>query len=160
NDGCPLSKTDTDGDGITDDKDKCPTEPEDKDGFQDDDGCPDPDNDNDGIPDNFDTCPDEPEDMHGFQDEDGRPDPDNHQNVELSQKRADAVRAYLIKKGIDANRLLSVGYGASVPIADNKTKAGREANRRVEFHIVEEQKKPKEEPKPGDDQKPNEDQSQ
>ena len=54
NDGCPLAKTDTDGDGIADDKDKCPKDPEDKDGFQDEDGCPDPDNDGDDIPDNFD----------------------------------------------------------------------------------------------------------
>ena len=42
---------DRDDDGILDDVDKCPTEPEDKDGFEDDDGCPDPDNDKDGIPD-------------------------------------------------------------------------------------------------------------
>ena len=51
---------DRDGDGIPDDLDKCPDEPEDKDGFQDDDGCPDPDNDNDGIPDIDDRCPNEP----------------------------------------------------------------------------------------------------
>jgi outer membrane protein OmpA-like peptidoglycan-associated protein len=237
NDGCPLSKTDTDGDGIPDAIDKCPTEPEDKDGFQDEDGCPDPDNDNDGIPDNFDNCPNDPEDMDGFQDDDGCPDPDNDKdgvpdkvdkcpnepetingykdddgcpdtgpptkvkldvekkqivildkiffdtdkatikpvsfglldqvaqilrgyselkirieghtdsqgkeahNTQLSQERADAVRLYLIKKGIDDKRLIAVGFGAAVPIANNKTKAGREANRRVEFHIVEEPKK-------------------
>jgi outer membrane protein OmpA-like peptidoglycan-associated protein len=237
NDGCPLGKTDTDGDGITDDKDKCPTEPEDKDGFQDEDGCPDPDNDNDGIPDNFDTCPNEPEDMDGFQDEDGCPDPDNDKdgvldkddkcpnepetingyqdedgcpdkgpptkvkidvekkqivildkiffdtdkatikpvsfglldqvaqilrghaelkirieghtdsqgraqhNLQLSQERAESVRTYLVKKGIEPGRLIAAGYGSTVPIANNKTKAGREANRRVEFHIVEEPKK-------------------
>ena len=52
-------------------------EPEDKDGFQDEDGCPDPDNDGDGIPDAADKCPNEPEDKDGFQDEDGCPDPDN-----------------------------------------------------------------------------------
>jgi hypothetical protein len=68
---------DRDGDGIPDAYDKCPDEPEDKDGFQDEDGCPDPDNDNDGIPDNLDKCPNDPEDKDGFQDEDGCPDLDN-----------------------------------------------------------------------------------
>ena len=57
--------------------DKCPNEPEDKDGFEDEDGCPDPDNDTDGIPDATDKCPNEPEDKDGFEDEDGCPDPDN-----------------------------------------------------------------------------------
>jgi OOP family OmpA-OmpF porin len=73
----PKVRPDKDGDGIPDDVDKCPNEPEDKDGFQDDDGCPDPDNDGDGIPDALDKCPNEPEDKDGFQDEDGCPDPDN-----------------------------------------------------------------------------------
>ncbi|HEY4395928.1 MAG TPA: thrombospondin type 3 repeat-containing protein, partial [Polyangia bacterium] len=68
---------DRDHDGIKDNVDKCPDEPEDKDGFEDADGCPDPDNDTDGIPDNFDNCPNEAEDADGFQDEDGCPDPDN-----------------------------------------------------------------------------------
>jgi outer membrane protein W len=68
---------DPDHDGIVGDADKCPNEPEDKDGFQDEDGCPDPDNDGDGIPDAMDKCPNEPEDKDGFQDEDGCPDPDN-----------------------------------------------------------------------------------
>ena len=73
----PPKPLDTDGDGIPDKIDKCPTEPEDKDGFQDEDGCPDPDNDNDGILDKDDKCPNEPEDKDGFEDEDGCPDPDN-----------------------------------------------------------------------------------
>ncbi len=68
---------DTDGDGITDDKDQCPTEKEDKDGFDDEDGCPDPDNDQDGIPDDQDKCPNKAEDRDGFQDKDGCPDLDN-----------------------------------------------------------------------------------
>ena len=71
------SSGDRDGDGIPDNLDKCPDEPEDKDGFQDEDGCPDLDNDGDGIPDALDKCPNEPEDKDGFQDEDGCPDPDN-----------------------------------------------------------------------------------
>jgi outer membrane protein OmpA-like peptidoglycan-associated protein len=68
---------DKDKDGIPDNVDKCPDQPEDKDGFQDEDGCPDPDNDNDGIPDNVDLCPNDPEDKDGFEDQDGCPDPDN-----------------------------------------------------------------------------------
>ena len=65
---------DRDGDGIKDDADKCPDQPEDFDGFQDEDGCPDPDNDNDGILDKDDRCPNEPEDFDGDQDEDGCPE--------------------------------------------------------------------------------------
>jgi outer membrane protein OmpA-like peptidoglycan-associated protein len=65
---------DRDGDGIKDDVDKCPDDPEDFDGFQDQDGCPDPDNDNDGIPDVNDRCPNVPEDRDGDQDEDGCPE--------------------------------------------------------------------------------------
>jgi len=65
---------DRDGDGLKDDVDKCPDQPEDFDGFQDEDGCPDPDNDNDGILDKDDRCPNEPEDRDGDQDEDGCPE--------------------------------------------------------------------------------------
>ncbi|MBW2159951.1 MAG: OmpA family protein [Deltaproteobacteria bacterium] len=68
---------DTDGDGLLDPDDACPNEPEDFDGFQDEDGCPDLDNDGDGILDVDDECPNEPEDFDGFEDEDGCPDPDN-----------------------------------------------------------------------------------
>ncbi len=68
---------DTDGDGIDDSKDQCILEPEDKDGYLDDDGCPDVDNDADGIVDEKDRCKDAPEDLDGFNDEDGCPDPDN-----------------------------------------------------------------------------------
>jgi hypothetical protein len=50
------------------------------------------------------------------------------------------VRLYLIKKGVDPARMIAGGYGPTMPIADNKTKAGREANRRVEFHILEDAK--------------------
>src|SRR5688572_14993098 len=65
---------DSDGDGIMDPDDKCKDEPEDKDGYQDEDGCPDPDNDSDGILDKADKCPMDPEDKDGFEDEDGCPD--------------------------------------------------------------------------------------
>ena len=109
---------DRDGDGIPDNVDKCPNEPEnvqrlprrrrlprrsrhrrrrhprleaisaslepeDKDGYLDDDGCPDLDNDADGIPDAADKCPNEPEDSDGFEDDDGCPDPDNDNDTVL-----------------------------------------------------------------------------
>ncbi len=72
-----LERNDKDGDGIDDSKDACPTEPEDKDGINDSDGCPDPDNDGDGLIDVVDRCRDEPEDKDGYLDDDGCPDPDN-----------------------------------------------------------------------------------
>jgi outer membrane protein OmpA-like peptidoglycan-associated protein len=68
---------DRDHDGIYDVHDRCPDEPEDRDGFQDGDGCPDKDNDNDTIPDAQDKCPNEGEDLDQFEDEDGCPELDN-----------------------------------------------------------------------------------
>jgi outer membrane protein OmpA-like peptidoglycan-associated protein len=65
---------DRDGDGYKDDVDKCPDDPEDFDGFQDADGCPDPDNDNDGILDVNDRCPNNPENFNGVEDQDGCPE--------------------------------------------------------------------------------------
>ena len=73
--GCPPP--DADHDGILDAVDKCPNDPEDKDGFEDKDGCPDLDNDKDGLKDSEDGCPNEPEDRDGFKDADGCPEPDN-----------------------------------------------------------------------------------
>jgi OmpA-OmpF porin, OOP family len=58
-------------------------------------------------------------------------------NLPLSQQRADAVRNYLITKGIAADRLFSSGYGELRPIASNKTKEGRAMNRRVQFRTYE-----------------------
>ena len=69
--------SDRDHDGILDDVDQCPDVAEDKDGFQDSDGCPDDDNDKDGIADKVDHCPDVAEDKDGFEDADGCPDEDN-----------------------------------------------------------------------------------
>jgi len=190
-DGCP--DPDNDGDGILDVNDKCPNEPEDKDGFQDEDGCPDPDNDGDGILDVNDKCPNEPETFNGYQDSDGCPDevpaalkkftgviqginfatdsakitkgshkvldkavqvlvdyPDvrmevgghtdnvgkEEYNKELSQKRAESVKEYLVGKGISADRLTAVGYGMEKPLTSNKTKADKAKNRRTEFTLI------------------------
>jgi outer membrane protein OmpA-like peptidoglycan-associated protein len=187
---------DRDGDGIPDQLDKCPDVPEDFDGIQDADGCPEDDADKDGIPDAQDACPREP----------GEPDPDPKKSgcpkfvrrisgsteiqilktiefttgtatirppsfrildevvrllqvnpeiktlaveghsdnrgpravsVRLSEARARAVGAYLIQHGIAADRLVFKGHGPDRPIADNNTFDGRQRNRRVEFHIVE-----------------------
>ncbi|MDB4968934.1 MAG: OmpA domain protein [Myxococcales bacterium] len=194
-DGCP--EVDNDGDGIPDAQDKCPNDPEDKDGFQDDDGCPDLDNDGDGIPDAADKCPNEPETRNGVDDDDGCPDsggqvtiaggkielPENinfetgsdriagrsdslmdrvaekiksnpqvkririeghtddvggsKKNMELSQARAESVRNFLIRKGVEADRLQAVGYGDTRPLDKRKTADARAKNRRVEFIIVE-----------------------
>jgi OOP family OmpA-OmpF porin len=220
-DGCPDN--DNDNDGIADKVDKCPNDPEDKDGFEDDDGCPDDDNDKDGLADKVDKCPNEAEDKDGFEDDDGCPDDDNDKdgiadkddkcplepgvppdgcpkkynlvvvtekkielkqtvffdtnkatikpvsfpllndvaaalrdnpkltvevqghtdsqgddafNKKLSQRRAESVRTYLTGKGVDGSRMVPVGYGEDVPIADNRTAEGRSQNRRVEFVIT------------------------
>jgi OOP family OmpA-OmpF porin len=54
-------------------------------------------------------------------------------NLRLSERRAASVRAYLISKGVAANRMTSKGYGETMPIADNATREGRDQNRRVEL---------------------------
>lgn len=58
-------------------------------------------------------------------------------NLKLSQRRAQAVRDYLVDKGVKKSRLVAEGYGASEPIAPNDTEANRSRNRRVQFEIVE-----------------------
>ncbi len=68
---------DSDGDGVPNLRDRCPLVAEDKDGFEDDDGCPDPDNDGDKRLDDEDKCPNQREDFDGFEDDDGCPDVDN-----------------------------------------------------------------------------------
>jgi outer membrane protein OmpA-like peptidoglycan-associated protein len=66
-----------DKDGIGDDADECPLEAEDPDGFEDENGCPDPDNDGDGVLDGSDKCPQSAEDVDQFEDADGCPEIDN-----------------------------------------------------------------------------------
>ncbi len=57
-------------------------------------------------------------------------------NQKLSVKRSDAVKAYLVSKGIEKNRVYTEGKGEKQPVADNNTAAGRAKNRRVEFEVV------------------------
>lgn len=63
---------------------------------------------------------------------------DKDANLKLSQERAEAVRAYLIKKGIDASRITAKGYGDTKPVADNSTDTGKQQNRRTEVRITKE----------------------
>ena len=57
-------------------------------------------------------------------------------NQKLSVRRAESVKAYLVSKGIESNRVYTEGKGKKQPVADNKTAAGRAKNRRVEIEVV------------------------
>ncbi|WP_437669719.1 OmpA family protein [Sorangium sp. So ce131] len=170
-DGCADELPDTDGDGIPDDRDKCPKQPENLNGVEDLDGCPDRGAslvqvgeedikilqriefaiNSDKIqgaqsfavldavvsalklhPDIFKV------EVAGHTDNAGPAD----MNRALSQKRAEAVVAYLTTKGIDPKQLVAKGYGPDRPIDDNKSANGRQKNRRVEFIILHSVKKP------------------
>ena len=70
--------------------------------------------------------------VEGHTDNSGKP----AYNMKLSQRRADAVKAYLVQQGVSPDRITSVGFGDTRPIADNKTKAGKALNRRVDVVMV------------------------
>jgi len=192
-DGCPDK--DNDGDGIPDAIDKCPNEPEDKDGFEDLDGCPDPDNDHDGIPDAQDKCPNQPETINGFQDDDGCPDkgdttivlsPDRIETLDpiqfngnkltraslpvlgqvgatmrahpeilrlritvhvqptrdpdadqtRSEKRAQAVREWLVQWGVAPARVEPRGFGGAKPLVPPDQRGAAKINDRIELIIL------------------------
>ncbi len=162
-DGCP--DPDNDRDGILDGMDRCPNEAEVINGFEDEDGCPDRGKPKVQVTSTkveilemvfFDTNRATIQKrsfglldqvalvlrahseitrlrIEGHTDSNG----DDAYNLQLSQARADAVRAYLREKGIDADRMEAVGYGETRPVADNRSGAGRAKNRRVEFTILE-----------------------
>ncbi|MDJ0764631.1 MAG: OmpA family protein [Myxococcota bacterium] len=75
-----INDWDLDNDGIHNDADKCPNQPEDTDEFEDEDGCPEADNDGDGIVDGYDSCPLKAEDKDKFRDDDGCPDLDHDED--------------------------------------------------------------------------------
>jgi hypothetical protein len=81
---------DRDGDGVPDVRDRCPDEPEDCDGFEDEDGCPDLDNDRDRILDTCDVCPNDPETYNGWGDRDGCPD----SSADMHKYRSDPAFVY------------------------------------------------------------------
>jgi OOP family OmpA-OmpF porin len=60
----------------------------------------------------------------------------NSYNQKLSVKRSESVKAYLVSKGIEKNRVYTEGKGETQPVADNKTSEGRSKNRRVEIEVV------------------------
>ncbi len=162
-DGCPDA--DNDRDGIGDDTDACVLDPEDYDGFEDEDGCPEEGSgivtltcDRIEIAEavHFETGSDVIRDSsHQLLDQiaavlrgasyvrlvrvEGHTDSrgDSDFNHGLSQRRAAAVRTYLVAAGVDVERLESRGLGETTPIADNGNRNGRALNRRVEFHVEE-----------------------
>jgi outer membrane protein OmpA-like peptidoglycan-associated protein len=151
NDGCPDK--DRDGDGVIDRLDKCPDQP----GPKENDGCPLPEavkkftGKIEGItfaqgsakilPKSFKILdaavavlkefPKLPLTIEGHTSSEGK----REKNLELSKARAEAVKAYFVSKGIEAGRITAVGFGPDKPVADNKTPAGKEANRRIEFKV-------------------------
>ena len=155
-DGCPIP--DTDGDGFLDNVDQCIREPETKNGFKDDDGCPDKipevlplgvirgiyfDLDKDTIKPRsrpvldravavFNEFPSVRIEISGHTDSTGAP----AYNRDLSRRRAESVKRYLVEHGIDISRIQTRGAGPDEPLDTNRTAAGRARNRRIEFDII------------------------
>jgi OOP family OmpA-OmpF porin len=77
-------------------------------------------------------CPDVPMEVGGHTDSQGR----EEMNLDLSEKRAGAVIAALMERRVLTGHLTPVGYGETVPIADNSDETGRETNRRIEFRLI------------------------
>lgn len=130
-DGAPRPPKDRDGDGIYDKDDKCPRKAEDKDGFQDSDGCPDPDNDNDGIKDKDDKCPNKAETKNDYEDNDGCPDEKPAPPAEPKERKID------ISKNIQFETGSAVIKAASFPILDKvaeELKKFPKSNLRIEGH--------------------------
>jgi OOP family OmpA-OmpF porin len=151
--GCPVP--DTDADGINDEEDKCPTVP----GVAENQGCPAIKEEvkkkvdfaaqhilfatssykllsssNKGLNDVVKILQDNPDlklSIDGHTDNTGTPE----KNQALSENRANAVKNYLVSKGIAEGRLTAAGHGQDEPISDNKTAAGRQKNRRVEMKL-------------------------
>jgi OOP family OmpA-OmpF porin len=154
--GCPG---DTDQDGILDADDKCPTEPETKNGFEDSDGCPDVvpdvvqkfmgviagiqfDVNKDSIRSSSYTVLDQAAkiledypslkvEIAGHTDDTGAHD----YNVKLSEQRASSVKGYLVSKGLSADRIITRGAGPDEPLVNEKSTSARQKNRRIEFRI-------------------------
>jgi outer membrane protein OmpA-like peptidoglycan-associated protein len=157
-DGCP--EADPDADRFFDEKDSCPEQPESDNGYKDDDGCPDEvpkevqdftgtikgitfDTDKDTIRKSSTKALDQAVEVlkanadirikiSGHTDNQGDP---TH-NLDLSKRRAAAVKQYLVDHGVDAGRIETEGYGSEKPVDTNDTKTGRGNNRRIEFEIL------------------------
>jgi outer membrane protein OmpA-like peptidoglycan-associated protein len=158
NDGCP--DTDTDKDGVPDRLDKCPTEAETVNNYKDTDGCADelpkevkkytgavkginfvtgkadllPTSNKvlDDITKVLKDYPDVKIEIDGHTDDVG----ERNANIDLSKARAESVRKYFIDHGVPEARMTANGFGPDKPVADNKTKAGKAKNRRVEIKLV------------------------
>jgi len=78
------------------------------------------------------SCPNSAFIIEGHTDSDGSA----RYNLKLSQKRSNAIKKYLLDKGIDSSKLVAIGYGESKPIASNKTSEGKAKNRRIEIKAI------------------------